>query len=120
MAETETETNTAPTVVTLTEAAQAMARKFLGEEERPEGKALRLAVSSGGCSGFSYGVSIDDKKSDDIVQPYEGFEAVVDPVSKQFLLGSTLDYVDTIGEAGFRFENPQASSSCGCGNSFDV
>lgn len=111
---------TATHVVTLTEAAVAAARKFLAADAEPEGKALRLGVNSGGCSGLSYAVSIDAKKSDDIVQSYEGFEAVIDPVSKQFIQGATLDYVDTIGEAGFKFDNPQATSSCGCGTSFDV
>ena len=107
-------------VVTLTEAAQAAARKFIAAEANPEGKVLRIGVDSGGCSGFSYAVSIDDKKDDDIVQAYEGFEAVIDPVSKQFIQDATVDYVDSIGEAGFKFENPQATNSCGCGTSFDV
>ena len=116
MANTETTTH----VVNLTEAAQAAARKFLAAEAEPEGKVLRVGVNSGGCSGFSYAVSIDVKKDDDIVQTYEGFEAVVDPVSKEFIQDSTVDYVDSIGEAGFRFENPQATNNCGCGTSFDV
>jgi iron-sulfur cluster insertion protein len=120
MAETDTNTKVADptTIVTLTEAAQVAGRKFLAKEG--EGKALRLAVNSGGCAGFSYAVSVDDMKSDDLVQDYDGFKAVVDPVSKTFLQDATLDYVDTIGEAGFKFENPQAKSSCGCGTSFDV
>ncbi len=118
MAETDTDTASSTTVVTLTEAAQVAGCKFLSEEA--DGKVLRLAVNSGGCAGLSYAVSVDDEKSDDIIQAYEGFKAVVDPVSKNFLQGATLDYVDSIGEAGFKFENPQAKSSCGCGTSFDV
>jgi iron-sulfur cluster insertion protein len=120
MPETDVDATESTTIVILTEAAQTAGRKFLGEDANPEGKVLRLAVNSGGCAGFSYAVSVDDQKDDDLVQVYDGFKAVVDPVSKQFLQDSTLDYVDTIGEAGFKFENPQAKSSCGCGTSFDV
>ncbi|RMG15507.1 MAG: iron-sulfur cluster assembly accessory protein [Planctomycetota bacterium] len=112
MAETQQET-----VVTLTEAAQEAARRFLAAEE---GKVLRVGVTSGGCSGFSYLVTTDVRKEDDLVQRHEGFEVVIDPISRNFLRGSTLDYVDEIGHAGFRFENPQAKSGCGCGMSFDV
>ncbi len=106
--------------VKLTEAAQQAARKYLAEDENPEDKALRLGVTSGGCSGFSYAVSIDVKKANDTVQAYEGFEVVIDSVSDSFLRGATVDYVDTLDQAGFKFSNPQASSSCGCGGSFDV
>jgi iron-sulfur cluster assembly protein len=111
---------TAQHVVHLTEAAQAAARRFLAEEAEPEGKALRVGVNAGGCSGFTYHVAIDVKKADDFVQDYEGFQVVVDNVSKQFINDAKLDYVDDIGHAGFKFDNPQASSSCGCGMSFDV
>ncbi len=114
------DTQTQEQVVTLTDKAQAMAKKFLAEEEQPTDKVLRIGVKSGGCSGFSYEVSIDVKKSDDVVQGYEGFDAVVDPISKQFLKGAVIDYVDEIGHAGFKFENPNAKSGCGCGTSFDV
>jgi len=116
MAETETRNH----VLNLTDAAQAMARKFLAEEADPSDKVLRVGVSSGGCSGFSYNVAIDTRKDDDLVQSYEGFDAVIDPISVQFLKNSTLDYVDDIGHAGFKFENPQASGTCGCGTSFTV
>ena len=114
------ETETTQHVLTLTDAAQRMAKRFLAEEDDPSDKVLRVGVSSGGCSGFSYNVAIDTKKSDDLVQAYDGFEAVIDPISVQFLKGSTLDYVDDVGHAGFKFENPQASGTCGCGTSFDV
>ena len=106
--------------VSLTPEAQAKALAFLAEEEEPQGKVLRVGVNSGGCSGFSYAVSIDVKKADDAVVAYAGFEAVVDPVSLQFLSGTVVGYEDTVGRAGFTFENPQAASSCGCGTSFDV
>lgn len=105
-------------IVTLTAEAQARARKFL-REEGCEGSVLRVGVTTGGCSGFEYLVKVGAKESDDLIQSYEGFEVAVDPVSKQFILGSVLDYVDTVGFAGFKFENPQAKSNCGCGKSFD-
>ena len=120
MADTHTAPETGVEIVKLTEAAQRMARKFLAAEAEPEGKALRVGVDSGGCSGFSYAVKIDDRKPGDHVQRYEGFDAVVDEVSKSFIEGSVLDYVDTLGEAGFKFVNPNAQSTCGCGTSFTV
>lgn len=115
MAETAT-----TTIVNLTPNAQQMVRKFLAEEQDPSTKVLRIGVSSGGCSGFSYEIAIDVKQDDDVVQSFDGFDLVVNPVSVQFLQGITVDYVDTVGQAGFTFANPQAKSSCGCGNSFTV
>lgn len=106
--------------VALTELARKKALEFLAEEEDPAGKVLRVGVSSGGCSGFSYMVSIDQKKDDDIVQHHDGLDMVIDPVSIRFLKGCVVDYVDEVGQSGFKFENPNASSSCGCGSSFNV
>jgi iron-sulfur cluster assembly protein len=114
------DTTTTQTIVTLTPKAQEMVRHFLAEEEDPTGKVLRIGVDSGGCSGFSYNIAIDLKRDSDLGQSFEGFELVVDPVSVQFLQGITVDYVDTVGQAGFTFDNPHAKSSCGCGNSFSV
>ncbi len=111
---------TTTSIVTLTPKAQEMVRHFLAEEADPASKVLRLGVDSGGCSGFSYNIAIDEKKDGDLVQPFEGFDAVIDPISVQFIKGVTVDYVDTVGHAGFTFDNPQAKSSCGCGNSFNV
>jgi len=122
MAETtaETTTETDVQVVTLSDAAQTMGRKFLAQEEDPANKALRVRVDSGGCFGFQYAVEIDTRKDDDLILAYDGFDVVVDSVSREFLEGATLDYVDTIGHAGFKFDNPKATGSCGCGTSFDV
>lgn len=117
MSDSATKTS-AETVVTLTENAQERARFFLKEEGDAE-SVLRVGVTTGGCSGFEYMVKVDTAQSDDIVQNYEGFRVVIDPVSKQFIDGSVLDYVDTVGFAGFKFENPQAKNNCGCGKSFD-
>ena len=106
--------------ITLSERAVKEVDRIITEQSLPEATGLRVGVKGGGCSGFSYAVSIDVKKDDDVVQSYEGFDVVVDPVSTQFIQNATVDYVDTIGEAGFKFENPQATNSCGCGTSFDV
>lgn len=111
-------TEAAEIVVTLTEGAQERARFFL-KEEGGEDSVLRVGVTTGGCSGFEYLVKVGLPESGDIIQAYEGFRVAIDPVSKQFIDGSVLNYVDTVGFAGFKFENPQASSNCGCGKSFD-
>ncbi len=120
MIQPSTSNETSAHVITLTPPALEKAHKFLSEEAEPQGKAFRVSVNSGGCSGFSYAVAIDLKKPDDVVQSYPELNVVVDPVSLQFLKGLTVGYEDSVGHAGFTFENPQASSSCGCGNSFDV
>ena len=122
MAESQTtpvEHAAAPAIV-LTPAAQAMARKFLAQEADPSDKVFRVGVDAGGCSGFSYAISIDVKKNDDLVYSYEGFECVVAPNAVPLIKDSLIDYEDSIGHAGFRFENPQAQSNCGCGTSFDI
>ena len=104
-------------IVELTPAAETAARKYL---ENEEGRCLRLGVDAGGCSGFAYKVTSDLRKDDDILQEHEGFTVVIDPIAVQFLKNARLDYIDTIGEAGFLFDNPQATNTCGCGTSFDV
>ena len=125
MAETHTHTptETLPTtgeLIVLTPAAQTRAKAFIAEEEEPSDKVLRVGVTSGGCSGFSYSVSIDVPKDGDHTQTYDGLTMVCDPLSLRFLGGATVDYVDELGQAGFKFTNPKATSSCGCGSSFNV
>jgi iron-sulfur cluster assembly protein len=109
-------------VVHLTPEAQRRARKFLAGEE--PGKVFRVGVNSGGCSGFSFKVEIDERRPGDLLQRYEGedgvLEVVVDPKCVPLIGGTKVDYKDTIGEAGFAFDNPQAEGTCGCGVSFDV
>ncbi|MEZ6184630.1 MAG: iron-sulfur cluster assembly accessory protein [Planctomycetota bacterium] len=124
MAETHAPTET-PTqgqeFVKLTPNAQKQALVFLAEEDDPSSKVLRIGVKSGGCSGFSYSISIDVPKEKDHRYVYPGgLTVVTDPVSLTFLNGTVVDYQDTVDHAGFSFENPQASQSCGCGTSFSV
>ncbi|MGI9602912.1 MAG: iron-sulfur cluster insertion protein ErpA [Acidimicrobiales bacterium] len=89
------------------------------EAEQEEGLALRVAVMPGGCSGYSYDMYFDsDINDDDVKQEYGDITVVVDPASAQLLTGATLDYKDGLNEAGFAINNPNASRTCGCGQSF--
>lgn len=105
-------------MITLTEnAAQKVAQ--LIQEEGAADLALRVAVKSGGCSGFSYDMYFDsDIASDDTITEFGGVRVVVDPASAPMLVGASLDYKDGLTEAGFAITNPNAQRSCGCGKSF--
>jgi iron-sulfur cluster insertion protein len=82
---------------------------------------LRLAVSGGGCSGFQYGFSFDEQRqADDFVFARDGVELVVDAVSLELVKGAEVDFVEDMMGASFQVKNPNAASSCGCGNSFSV
>ncbi|HEY6815963.1 MAG TPA: iron-sulfur cluster assembly accessory protein, partial [Croceibacterium sp.] len=82
---------------------------------------LRLSVEGGGCSGFQYKFDLADAaEADDSVSETGGVKLVVDPVSLELLEGSTVDFVESLGGAAFKVENPQAASGCGCGTSFGI
>ncbi|MDW3222172.1 MAG: iron-sulfur cluster assembly accessory protein [Paracoccaceae bacterium] len=85
-----------------------------------EGKALRIAVEGGGCSGFHYEIALDDPREDDLVLEGSGQKVVVDAVSLPFLGGATIDFTEELIGARFVIDNPNASSSCGCGTSFSM
>ena len=85
-----------------------------------EGKALRIAVEGGGCSGFQYNIDLDLPKDDDLVLEGQGEKVVVDSISLPFLTGATIDFSEELIGARFVIENPNASSSCGCGTSFSM
>jgi iron-sulfur cluster assembly protein/iron-sulfur cluster insertion protein len=105
-------------VITLTDTAAVKVKELLDAEGEPE-MALRVAVRPGGCSGFSYEMFFDaDIASDDEQADFSGVKVVVDASSAQLLVGATLDYKDGLQEAGFSINNPNASRTCGCGNSF--
>jgi iron-sulfur cluster assembly protein/iron-sulfur cluster insertion protein len=105
-------------VITLTDTAAVKVKELLDAEGEPE-MALRVAVRPGGCSGFSYEMFFDaDIAVDDEQADFSGVKVVVDPSSAQLLVGATLDYKDGLQDAGFSINNPNASRTCGCGNSF--
>ena len=82
---------------------------------------LRIAVSGGGCSGFQYGLTFDEETNpDDVVFEHGGVRVVVDDVSLDLLNGAAIDFVEDLMGASFQIRNPNAASSCGCGNSFSV
>ena len=90
-------------------------------QEAAEGASLRIAVSGGGCSGFQYGLSFDDQRNpDDLLFEHGGVAVVVDDASLELLNGAELDFVEDLMGASFQIKNPNAASSCGCGNSFSI
>ena len=106
--------------VTVT-ASAAKRIAFLREQEQAGGANLRIAVSGGGCSGFQYGLSFDDQRNpDDAEFERDGVAIVVDDVSLDLLNGAEVDFVEDLMGAAFRINNPNAASSCGCGNSFSI
>jgi iron-sulfur cluster assembly protein len=108
--------------VSLTDQAVEQVKKFMEQEQVPEETAgLRVSVLPGGCSGFKYGLNIEDRPlDDDIVLEVKGLRVFVDQFSAQYLSGTIVDYVSTMQGAGFTFENPNATGGCGCGSSFTV
>ena len=107
--------------LTLTPHAAEKVQAFLSEHGGGPGAGLRVAVLPGGCSGFQYGVDIDDApEGDDEVFERQGIRIFVDPFSAQYLEGIEIDYVTSMMGSGFSFKNPQASGGCGCGSSFTV
>jgi iron-sulfur cluster assembly protein/iron-sulfur cluster insertion protein len=108
----------ASTVFTLTDAAADKVKSLIEVEGNPE-LVLRVAVRPGGCSGLSYEMFFDtDVASDDVRTERGGVTVVIDPASAQHLAGAALDFKDGLQGAGFSIENPNATRSCGCGQSF--
>jgi len=107
-----------PTVVSLTDAAATKLRELTKDEPNPE-IGLRVYVYSGGCSGFRYGMMLEDAPTaDDRVLQANGVRVYVDGSSIDLLSGAQIDYVDTLMGAGFTVNNPNAVAACGCGSSF--
>lgn len=106
-------------MLTLTESAQAKIAEVL-LDEGPKSK-LRMFVQGGGCSGFSYGFTIDEEQNEDDFEIVAGASTVlVDSISAQYLTGVTVDFKDDLEGSRFSISNPQAASTCGCGSSFSV
>src|SRR6188768_2799896 len=105
-------------LVVLSDAAAGKLRELVEAEQNPN-MGLRVYVYSGGCSGFRYGMMLEDQpSSEDVRVESKGVNVYVDPQSTQYLLGSEIDYLDTLMGAGFTVNNPNAVSACGCGSSF--
>jgi iron-sulfur cluster assembly protein/iron-sulfur cluster insertion protein len=105
-------------MITLTDSAVAQIRK-LHAEKAAEGQKLRILVEAGGCSGFEYGMSFDEKKDGDREFENNGVVFLVDETSMEYLDGSEVDFDDGLTGKGFEVRNPNASSTCGCGRSFN-
>lgn len=105
--------------ISVTERAAQRVAAILARE--PAGAVLRVTVSGGGCSGFQYSFDLDTTRApDDIAVEQNGVTVVVDPVSLDFLKGARIDFVDDLIGQSFKIDNPNATSSCGCGTSFSI
>ena len=115
---TETPRIVSTPLVSLTPKATDKLREVLSKQDRQD-LALRVYVTPGGCSGFSYGMTFaDSTEDDDAIIEHDGVRVVVDPMSAMYLKGSEIDFVDALMGGGFALRNPNAVSSCGCGQSF--
>lgn len=108
--------------IELSETAVDKVRGFMKDHGADHGAGLRVAVLPGGCSGFQYGLNIEDQPEvdDEILDHDSGVRVFVDPFSAQYLEGVKIDYVTTMMGSGFTFENPAAAGGCGCGSSFTI
>ena len=107
-------------MVTLTPTAIEEVKRLIQKQGNQPGMGLRVGVQGGGCSGLSYKIAFGEEKKGDHVQEVEGFKVFVDPKSDLYLEGTMLDFADGLEGRGFKFLNPNAKKSCGCGESFSV
>ena len=107
-------------MITITNSAQVKILDILAEENNPN-ISLRTFVQGGGCSGFSYGFTLEEEQAeDDFEFPVGNYKVLVDAMSMQYLQGAEIDYKDELMGASFTIKNPQATTTCGCGSSFGV
>lgn len=105
-------------MVTLSDRAASEVKGLLEQQQKPDAM-LRVFVAGGGCSGFQYGMSLEEEASEgDQTFDINGVKVIIDPRSAQYMEGAEIDYVDSMMGGGFKIDNPQAASSCGCGQSF--
>ncbi|MDT0175221.1 iron-sulfur cluster insertion protein ErpA [Enterobacter sp. BRE11] len=103
-----------------TDAAASKVKNLIADEENPDLK-LRVYITGGGCSGFQYGFTFDDKMNDgDMTIEKQGVALVVDPMSLQYLVGGSVDYTEGLEGSRFIVTNPNAKTTCGCGSSFSI
>lgn len=107
-------------MITISEAAKLKILDILAEENNPK-ISLRTFVQGGGCSGFSYGFTLEEEKAeDDFEFPVGDYKVLVDVMSMQYLQGATIDYKEELMGSSFTIKNPNATTTCGCGSSFGV
>jgi iron-sulfur cluster assembly accessory protein len=107
-------------MVQLTEVAAGKVKEIMSQQN-PAPTALRVAVVGGGCSGFSYHMAFENQENpSDNIYEYDGVKLLVDQMSEMYLDGVQIDYIETLEGAGFKFNNPNVKSTCGCGSSFQV
>ena len=104
-------------MITLTEFAASKIKTLLIEKQET---GIRAGVQGGGCSGFTYKLEFDNQKESDRVIESHGVELYVDPKSYLYLMGTEIDFIDNLNQSGFKFVNPNAKRTCGCGESFSV
>ena len=104
--------------IILTESAASHISEMLVNDTTNVGKSLRVYVEGGGCSGLQYGMVFDETRDDDVVSEYFGVKVLTDKFSANYLSGCVIDYSDELIGGGFKINNPNAESSCGCGKSF--
>jgi iron-sulfur cluster assembly protein len=107
-------------MIQLTDTAASKVKEIM-TQQNPAPTALRVAVVGGGCSGFSYHMAFDNQENpSDNVYQFDGVKVLVDQMSEMYLDGVQIDYIETLEGAGFKFNNPNVKSTCGCGSSFSV
>ena len=110
----------AATPISLSASAARRIAELISKDEY-SGMKFRVSVSGGGCSGFQYGFGFDDKtEADELVVERDGAKMVVDSMSLMYLAGSEVDFIENVGGSYFVINNPNATSSCGCGSSFGI
>ena len=108
------------TLITVSPTAINKVVQFI-KEEKKENAGLRVYVAGGGCSGLTYGMALEDSESDDdIVTENDGLRIFIDPVSAKYLKGCSVDYKESLEGSGFKINNPNVVSTCGCGHSFQT
>ena len=107
-------------VVSLTDDAALHVKAMLANDQANAGKALRVFVEGGGCSGMQYGMVFDERRNDDFSADFNGVSVLVDPFSADYLRGAVIDFKDELNGGGFKISNPNARQSCGCGKSFEA
>jgi len=107
-------------MIEITESAAKKLKEYIYEGLPEKGSSLRIKVVGGGCSGLRYELSFDINKDEDFVEEAHGVKVIIDEKSALYMVGTQLDFTDGLMETGFKINNPNATNSCGCGESFGV